>query len=854
MQVISFLEQANKTIKVGFLFFFIASISLVLWLVAKNLWDLGDYPSIVSTQTPIEYEYLLTAEQQPDLEPPISSMHLFVNKERLDSNKISDNFYWVKLTITNKTDNKLNRILHIDALSENIHSHYKVTKQKAPIEKITLENSIFQHMFPHFSFTLPAHDSLSFFIQLKTNTNRVAPLKIYDYAYFDRYIHSSIALFGAFIGIVLLISKNNIALYISLKDRVNFTYAAYLICTFLVFSTSSGFGYLLFSNDFQLWLNQQSLYFQYALNIYLIIFSLYFLQDRIMTNKVFKIRFYTLIATFIVLVLAAQFVFSSHLTIFLWLQPLLWLFGILVVFRNINKKFVWAKFYYISWLPYLAGSVTQYLISVGYVEYSFVAKNAFILGVITQIGFIALALTERMRKNEQDKLHHLSHHIKSGLPRQLNLTNTIKRLSDNNEKFSVIVIQPEHIQNMQHYVDDITLFALFKRFNQSLSLYFNNNKAISPITFDNEKLSYIQGKCIGFIVNLDELKVSTEVFIQSIQNILCKAYTIKDLNLSLTGVIGIAHYPEHGTTSKQLIKHAILAIREAQNTPEKWATYETHTRDNSTFLLELASDIQHALRNNELQIYHQPQVDLKTSKVCGSECLIRWNHPTKGYISPSIFIPVAEDMGLINKITLWVLEQSLAQHTLIMEDYRSHMVSINISGINLTSKGFYQEMLDIVDKFNVPTEKIIFEITESANIAKNEHAVQVIDKFTALGIKVSIDDFGTGYSSLANLDKLPFQELKIDQQFVENIHNDEKRRVIAETTVKMAKGVGLEVVAEGLTTLQDETTLSAFGCDIGQGYYYSEALPIQTYLEWLSAQVNGKTPDDFHGEFIPKST
>ncbi|WP_426370376.1 EAL domain-containing protein [Pseudocolwellia sp. HL-MZ7] len=852
MHITSFFEQANKAIKLSFLLLFIASISTVLWLVAKNLWVLGDYQNMVSDEISIEYQYLLTEQDKPNLQPPISQQHLFINKEGLNSEKIINSFYWVKLNITNKTDKELERILHVDALSENIFSYYQVSKNDTSTEKLALENSIFQHMFPHFSFTLPPNESVSFFIQLKTNTNRVVPVNIYDSGYFDRYIHSSIALFGAFIGIVLLVAKDNVALYVSLKDRVNFTYAAYLICTFLVFSTTSGFGYLLFSNDFQLWLNQQTLYFQYALNIYLIIFSLYFLQDRVMTNKAYKTRVYSFITAFILLVLAAQFIYSSDLTIFLWLQPLLWLFGLLVVCRNISKKFVWAKFYYISWLPYLAGSITQYLISVGYIECSFVGKNAFILGVIAQVGFIALALTERMRKNEQDKLHHLSHHIRSGLPRQLNLTNAIKKLSNHNKNFSVIVIQPEHIQNIQHYVDDLTLFALFKRFNQSLSSYFKNNTAIIPITLDDEKLSYIQGKCIGFVVNLDELTVSTEVFIQNIQDILCKAYTIKDLNLSLTGVIGIAHSPEHGSTGKHLIKNAILAIIEAQNTPEKWATYAIHTRDSSTFLLELASDIQHALRNKELQVYHQPQIDLKTSKVCGSECLIRWDHPTKGFISPSIFIPVAEDMGLINKITLWVLEQSLAQHTLIMEDYRSHMVSINISGINLTSKGFYQEMLAIVDKFAVPTEKIIFEITESANIAKNEHAVQVIDKFTSLGIKVSIDDFGTGYSSLANLDKLPFQELKIDQQFVENIHNDDKRRVIAETTVKMAKGVGLEVVAEGLTTAQDEATLTAFGCDIGQGYYYSEALPIKTYLEWLSLQVNGKTPDDFHGEFIPK--
>jgi EAL domain-containing protein (putative c-di-GMP-specific phosphodiesterase class I) len=209
-------------------------------------------------------------------------------------------------------------------------------------------------------------------------------------------------------------------------------------------------------------------------------------------------------------------------------------------------------------------------------------------------------------------------------------------------------------------------------------------------------------------------------------------------------------------------------------------------------------------------------------------------------------------MGLINQITQWVIKQALFQHATIIEDKQyNHMISINISGIDVISKNFYQQVVETVNDSDVPPEKIIFEITESANIAKNEHAVHVIEKLTAFGITVSIDDFGTGYSSLANLDELPFQELKIDKQFVENVHLEHKRRVITETTVKMAKGVGLEVVAEGITSELDEATLTAYGCDIGQGYYYATAMPIHEYLEWLSVQVNGKTPDNFYGEFIP---
>lgn len=861
MQFISFVEQLSKTIKFFALFITISAITIVVCLLVKNLWILGDNPSAADPQLSVQYEYYRSDSSQSNALPISTPQQLISNTQKYDSN-LFNTLYWVKLKITNNTSQDAAQVIYIDAPTENIISLYRPTTSAANnademAENIKRENSAFQHMFPHLNVNIAANDSVTFFIQLKGYTNRLSAVHVYDTAYFDLYIHCSLALFGAFIAVVLFITKYSVFLYISLNDKVYFSYAIYLIVTFLVFATTNSFGYLIFSDEFQYLLNQQALYFQYALNICLIIFSLYFLQDKMMSKKSYRIKLGLCIAAFICVIFGAKFVVDDELSIFLWLQPLLCLFCLFIVFKNINKKFSWAKFYYISWFPFLAGLITQHLILIGYVEATFVGKNSFILGVILQVDFIALALTERMRKNEQDKVYHLSHHTQTGLPRQLNLTNAIKTLhkkSNASKDFCVVVIQPEHIENIKHYVDDKTILTLFKQLNTRLSRLFNNNNAVLPITLNNEKLCYVHGKCIGFILHMDLLNESTEMFVQSIQEIIKKTYSIKDLNLSLTGVIGIAQYPLHGTNSKDLVKNAVLAIKAAENTPQKWSFYETHTPDNSTFLLELASDIQKALINEEFELYHQPQVDLKTSKVCGSECLIRWKHPVRGFISPMVFIPVAEDMGLINKITLWVLHKALAQHTLIMENHRSHMISINISGINLTSKDFYQEMLSLIDSYDIPTEKIIFEITESANIAKNEHAVQVIDKFTALGIKVSIDDFGTGYSSLANLDKLPFQELKIDKQFVENIHHDDKRRVIAETTVKMAKGVGLEVVAEGLTTAEDEKTLTAFGCDIGQGYYYSAAIPINEYLTWLSAQVNGRVPEDFYGEYIPKST
>ena len=238
--------------------------------------------------------------------------------------------------------------------------------------------------------------------------------------------------------------------------------------------------------------------------------------------------------------------------------------------------------------------------------------------------------------------------------------------------------------------------------------------------------------------------------------------------------------------------------------------------------------------------------------MCSSECLVRWNHPVLGCVSPEIFIPIAEDFGLMPTLTLWIIETALHQQVMLFEQTNlNHMVSINISGKDLVQSNFIKDVADIIANVDIKAEKIIFELTESLSFSEDSVAVKTIESLIELGITISIDDFGTGYSSMSQISHLPFQELKIDREFVENVCSDPKRKVIAETTVKMAKGLNLEVVAEGINSALDEATLRQFGCDIGQGYYYAKPMSHLDYLNWLNNLTNGQIPASLDGEFIP---
>ncbi len=859
MSNLSIISRFKRLINAFLLFAILATILSLVGSLLVNIWY-TDKTQIKHNQQNISvnYSYIVDQNASMPIDYVVASPKLF--QPSAPNNipyELGNNAYWVKVEITNNTQLPQALVVHADNPMITKFDAYALQGNTISTPVIHQPNTVKQKAFPHISIDVDANKTQTILLHLKSDGPPNIPLNVYKADAFDERVQVSLGIFGSFVGVIMLMSIYNLVLYSAIKDKVYLVYIGYLLSAFFVLATINGFGYYIFSARLQIWLNQHTLLFHYALVTFLVTFALLFLRYHVTRGTLYKVGKTLCIGLIGLYFISVNFSHAVQATLFFSLQPIIYIYCIYLVFTRIKKDYSWAKFYFISWVPLLIGAAVQPLMLLNILDYSFFSRNAFLLGVMIELGFMALALAERMRRNEQDQLHHLCYHSQTGLPRQLNLENTIKNLTTSiteKQDLIIIVLKPEHIEKIKHYIDDEHLLQLFKDINNNLSALFKHNDAVVPLTFNDEKLCYINGKCLGCMVDLSKLSIPINTFIQSVQQVITETYNIKGLTLSLSGVMGISHYPNHGITSRDLVKHALVAIHEAENTPEKWAVYRTDTTDKSTFLLELAADIQYALEHNVFEMYHQPQIDLKTRKVCGSECLIRWNHPTKGFISPTVFIPVAEDMGLINQITLWVIKQSLFQHATIIEDKQyNHMVSINISGIDVISKNFYEQVVQMVNDSNVPPEKIIFEITESANIAKNEHAVVVIEKLSDFGITVSIDDFGTGYSSLANLDELPFQELKIDKQFVENVHQENKRKVITETTVKMAKGVGLEVVAEGITSERDEETLAQYGCDIGQGYYYSEAMPIHEYLEWLSVQKNGKTPDNFYGEFIPAS-
>lgn len=712
-----------------------------------------------------------------------------------------------------------------------------------------------QQISPYARLQLNQFGHSEYLIQLKNSGPPNIPLLLFTAQDFEQRQMLSQLVYGAFIGILIIMAIYNLVLFFAGKDKVYLLYIGYLISAFVVLSSLTGYGYFLFSNQVMQLFNQYLIFADFLLIAFLLLFTLYYLRYDRLKHWAYKC---SLIVAGILILCAFYSLVLDELAqtkLFFSLQPVFYTVALFLIFNRLKHDFSWARFYFLSWLPLLIGAVIQPMVLLNKLEYSFLTANAFLFGIMIEVTFMAFALADRIRRNEQEKLTMIAYHQSNHLPRQTNLDHKISQILEaDNQDFTVIVIKPEQFQRIELYIDEQTRIEFFQHLNQKLSSLFRFNDAVLSITDQYEKLCYLENSSLAMVIDNTRNEQDIKLTVNSIQLAANEAFYIKDLKLPLSAYIGLADFPEHGSSSASLISNASIAANDAESKQYKWSYFSPQNNQHNHSSIQLAIDLQQAITAQGFELFHQPQIDLKTNKVCSSECLIRWQHPVLGNISPDVFITIAEDFGLMPSLTLWIIETALRQQAALTENTGlNHMVSINISGKDLIQANFIDDVSTIIKRCDIRAEKMIFELTESISFAQSNIAIKTIEQLIALGITISIDDFGTGYSSISQINKLPFQELKIDREFVENVCSDEKRKVIAEAAVKMAKGLGLEVVAEGINSSLDEATLRSFGCDIGQGYYYAKPMSYDHYLTWLNKLSNGQIPASLEGEYIPAS-
>ena len=303
-----------------------------------------------------------------------------------------------------------------------------------------------------------------------------------------------------------------------------------------------------------------------------------------------------------------------------------------------------------------------------------------------------------------------------------------------------------------------------------------------------------------------------------------KSIMVESIDISISASIGIALYPSHGEDPHSLLRYADVAMYVAKRNKLGVEVYNEEQDVHSISRLSMTNDFRDALEKNKLSISYQPIFDIKNNNIVAVEALSRWDHPEHGPVSPDDFISLAEQIGLINNLTYWVLNESISQMAKWHKIDDGIAISVNLSVFSFKDPDFIDEVCLALKKHDFPSDKLKLEITESAMMENPLHAVKVLNELHSMGIKLSIDDFGTGFSSMAYLKQLPVDELKIDKSFVIGLTADDSDDAIVRSTIELAHNLNLQVVAEGIETKPVNRLLEKYKCDMVQGHYLSRPI------------------------------
>jgi diguanylate cyclase (GGDEF)-like protein/PAS domain S-box-containing protein len=454
-------------------------------------------------------------------------------------------------------------------------------------------------------------------------------------------------------------------------------------------------------------------------------------------------------------------------------------------------------------------------------------EGSFYTGIIRDI-------TKR-REAEYQLVHEATHDSLTGLPNRSQFTEILEHAIKHNSgenRFAVLFLDLDRFKiindGLGHIVGDKLLIAIAERLTKCLRA--------------SDRVARFGGDEFTILANNLANPNEAILLAERLQNELAKPFEFNGQEVFTSVSIGITYSNSSKRLPEDFLRDADTAMYCAKGGGKaRYQVFDSKMHENSLSLLKKESDLRRAIERDEFKLYYQPIHNLQTNEITEFEALIRWEHPEKGLVSPADFIPIAEETGLIISIGKWVLEESCRQMSIWQKEFPHFPdlgISINLSAKQLLQGDFAKQLELILQESGISASRVKLEVTESSVMENADTALKILREFKKLGVRISSDDFGTGYSSLSYLNKFPFDSLKIDRSFVGKIDSDAKSEEIIRAILRLAENLNLEVVAEGIETVDQLNRLMEFGCVYGQGFYFSKPVISQTATDLLIASPN----------------
>ena len=459
----------------------------------------------------------------------------------------------------------------------------------------------------------------------------------------------------------------------------------------------------------------------------------------------------------------------------------------------------------------------------------------------------ASELTLRMRNSLAFKAYrdHLAYYDGlTGLPNrklfQERLDVAIRRAKRTNTHCALLHMNLDRFKQINetlgHRAGDGLLKQVAERLNTSIRGTDTLSRAISEKD-TGWSVSRVGGDEFSVLLTDLEKPESAAIVARRIMASMLGAFSVEGTELFATPSIGISVYPVDAPNADALQSNAGAALSHAkQKGRNNFVFYSEEINSQSREKLTIETQLRHAIDRDELTLHYQPKIDVRSGKVVSAEVLVRWNHPELGSISPAKFIPIAEDAGLIVPIGDWALRKTCLQLQALHKSGFPHIgASVNVSSPQFRAGRLHTVVKEALRISGIDPTKLTLEITESVLMENAVEGRVTLEAIRELGVRLALDDFGTGYSSLSYLKMFPVHELKVDRAFIMNLPDDFENAAIASAIIAMAKGLKLEVTAEGVETTEQLAFLQSQGCHYGQGYLFSKPIAFRDFVNFLRA-------------------
>jgi diguanylate cyclase (GGDEF)-like protein len=467
-----------------------------------------------------------------------------------------------------------------------------------------------------------------------------------------------------------------------------------------------------------------------------------------------------------------------------------------------------------------------------YAYYNNVVPKVFKVRELETIRYSMVDTFSRLEKEKKELYLMARTDSLSGLSNRNSLNEYLGRLIISakraNKEFAFLYLDIDHFKSINdslgHNIGDELL--------QSISILFK--KILRPSDF----IARIGGDEFVIIIQDYESYFDLSTIINRIQKQLSRNWTIKTNPINISCSIGISFFPKDGETQIDLMKNADIAMYEAKKQGrDQYHFYTEELNQSVQKSILLDKSMRQALKNDEYQIFYQPKVDIKSSKIVGVEALIRWISPKDGVINPNSFIALAEENNFIQELGEWIINEVIGQYIKWREKEINISISINISAKQLSMPNFANKLISKLKKNNIDASEIDLEITEYIFMQDSLDTKANLNKLHAYGISISMDDFGTGYSSLSYLKKFPITYLKIDKSFIDDF-NTKEGSAFVETIVKLGQTLNMKIIAEGIESIEQLEYLSKIKCNQYQGFYCSKPLNTKDFEEFYLNRKN----------------